>query len=199
MNFLRRALGINNEASVPAAPSKPDLTQQEIDDIVKDFLIKGRPRPTNQQIAEKLGRTIEEVNNLRPPRPYLHKYYDSDGDDDHKPLYYNDPERQQIIDDFLKETSGKAKGLGTDTIFKARNAYDHVRQGENTTRQQKINTGLPLNQDRNLHFVKPITYGAITYGGRSKTISNKNKKKHKKLSRQRRHHSKKNRKSTKRK
>jgi hypothetical protein len=191
MNFLRRALGINNEASVPAAPSKPDLTQQEIDDIVKDFLIKSRPRPTNQQIAEKLGRNIEEVNNLRPPRPYLHKDYDSDGDDDHKPLYYNDPERQQIIDDFLKETSGKAKGLGTDTIFKARNAYDNVRQGENTTRQQKINTGLPRDQKSDLRFVKPTTYG-----GRR---TNKNKKKHKKLSRQRRHHSKKNRKSTKRK
>jgi hypothetical protein len=61
MNFLRMALGINNEASVPAAPSKPPLTQQEIDDIVKDFLIEGRPSPTNQQIAEKLGRTIQEV------------------------------------------------------------------------------------------------------------------------------------------
>jgi hypothetical protein len=84
MNFLRRAFGINNEASVsvPDAPSKPPLTQQEVDDIVKDFLIEGRPSPTNQQIAEKLGRTIEEVNVLRPPGPYLHTRYDSDGENE---------------------------------------------------------------------------------------------------------------------
>jgi hypothetical protein len=122
----------------------------------------------------------------------LHKDYDGDGDDDDKPLY-NDPERQQIIDDFLKETSGKAKGLGTDTIFKARKLQQD--ESKSASRQQTFKTGLPVNQDPKSRFVKPITYG-----GRSKTISNKNKKKHKKLSRRRRHHhSKKNRKSIKRK
>jgi hypothetical protein len=51
------------------------------------------------------------------------------------------------------------------------------------------------------YFNKLRTSSQLNIGGRKnhKTISNKNKKKHKKLSRQRRHHSKKNRKSMKRK
>lgn len=193
MDYLRRALRMKSETPVP---SKPPLTEEEVFNIVDDYRIRDLPSPTNQQIAVILGRNIEEVNVIRPPGPSLPTYYD--GDDDGTPLY-NDPERQQIIDNFLKETSGKAKGLETDdgAIFKARNAYDHVRQGQSTTLQQKINTArLPLNQDPKLRFV-----GRTTDGGRKnhKTISNKNKKKHKKLSRRRRHPSKKNRKSMKRK
>jgi hypothetical protein len=196
MDYLRRALGMKSKDETPV-PSKPPLTEEEVFNTERNhFLIKGLQNPSNQQIAEILGRTIEEVNVFRPPGPSLPTYYD--GDDDGTSLY-NDPKRQQIIDDFLKKTSGKAKGLETydSAIFKARNTYDHVPQGENTTRQQKINTGLPLNQDPNLRFVR-----RTTDGGRKnhKTISNKNKKKHKKLSRRRRHyHSKKNRKSIKRK
>ena len=104
MNFLRRALGINNEASVPDAPSKPPLTQQEVDDIVKDFLIEGRPSPTNQQIAEKLGRTIEEVNVLRPPGPYLHTRYDSDGENE--AIHY-DTEKMEILNPLIGSQGGR--------------------------------------------------------------------------------------------
>ncbi len=184
MAYFRKFLGMKSEDKTPV-PSKPPLTEEEIRKAEMFFLVKEGKVPSNQQIADKLGRNIEEVNVFRLPGQSLHTYYD--GDDDGTPLY-NDPERQQIID----ETSGKAKGLETDdgAIFKARNAYDHVRQGESTTRQQKINTGLPLNQESNLRFVR-------TDGGRKnhKTISNKNKKKHKKLSRRR--SNKKNRKSMK--
>jgi len=49
------------------------------------------------------------------------------------------------------------------------------------------------------YFNALVLNNRLQLGGRSKTISNKNKKKHKKLSRRRRHHSKKNRKSMKRK
>lgn len=184
MEYLRRAFRMNPNDETP---SKPPLTSDEVFNTERNhFLIKGLPSPSNQQIANILGRTIEEVNFFRPPRPPLHTRYD--GDDDGKPLY-NDPERQQIIEGFMEKT----KELKTDgAIFKARN---DVRQGESTRRQQNINTGLPVNQDQKLLFVR-----RTTDGGRKnhKTISNKNKKKYKKLSR-RRHHSKKNRKSMKRK
>jgi hypothetical protein len=185
MEYLRNVFKVNSKDKTPSLNKRADLTSDEVFNTERNhFTIKGLPSPTNQQIADILGRTIEEVNVFRPLGPPLHTYYDGD---DGKPLY-KDHERQKIIDNFMEET----KALKTDgAIFKARN---DERQRESTTQQQKINTGLrlPVNQDPNLRFVKPITYG-----GRSKTISNKNKKKHKKLSRRR--SSKKNRKSIKRK
>jgi hypothetical protein len=92
MNFLR----VFNRKTSDAPPSlskRADLTDKEVFDTERNhFLIKGLPSPSNQEIAEILGRKIEEVNVFRPPGPPLHKYYD---DDDGKPLepLYNDPER----------------------------------------------------------------------------------------------------------
>jgi hypothetical protein len=118
-----------------AAPSRPNLKENEVYDIVQDFFIKDR-NPTNQQIADILERTIEEVNVIRPPGPYVHTRYD--GEDDGKPLYNDHERRQKIIDNFMEET----KALKTDgAIFKAIN---DERQRESTTQQQKINTGLRL-------------------------------------------------------
>lgn len=75
MSFLRRFFGIpKNETSV-----KPPLTKKEVDDAVNDFLKDGNPNPSNQEIAEKLGRTIKEVNVFRRYVPsVLHTKYDSD-------------------------------------------------------------------------------------------------------------------------
>jgi hypothetical protein len=77
MNFLRTVFGIpKNETSV-----KPPLTKKEVDDAVNDFLKDGNPNPSNKEIAEKLGRTIVEVNDFRRYVPsVLHTYYDSDSD-----------------------------------------------------------------------------------------------------------------------
>lgn len=46
-------------------PSVSHLTAEQVDDVVKDFLIKGNPNPSNKEIAEKLGIPIEEVNIFR--------------------------------------------------------------------------------------------------------------------------------------
>jgi hypothetical protein len=63
--------------------SSVKLTKKEVDDAVNDFLIDGNPNPSNQQIAEKLGRTILEVNVFRRYVPsVLHTRYDSDSDDE---------------------------------------------------------------------------------------------------------------------
>jgi hypothetical protein len=79
MNFLRTVFGIpKNETSV-----KPPLTKKEVDDAVNDFLKDGNPNPSNKEIAEKLGRTIVEVNVFRRYVPSVfHTYYDSDSDSD---------------------------------------------------------------------------------------------------------------------
>lgn len=59
-------------------PSVSHLTAEQVDDVVKDFLIKGNPNPSNKEIAEKLGRSIEEVNNIRiaPHDSHSHTRYE---------------------------------------------------------------------------------------------------------------------------
>jgi hypothetical protein len=61
-----------------AAPLRPPLEKQEVYNIVQDFLTEGIPNPTNQQIADKLGRNVEEVTKFRPIGEKLHRYYDDD-------------------------------------------------------------------------------------------------------------------------
>jgi hypothetical protein len=152
MNFVRSVFGFKpkDETETPV-PSVTTLTEDEVYDTVKDFLTKGLPNPSNKQIADKLGRTIEEVNVVRPRGPKLHSYYD---DDDNKlganeapsSIHYDSEERREIL--------------------------------------------APL-----------IGKSTLTQGGRKnhKTVSNKNKKKHKKNTTLRRRYKNKNRKSIKRK
>jgi hypothetical protein len=61
-----------------AAPLRPPLEEQEVYNIVQDFLTEGIPNPTNQQIADKLGRNVEEVTKFRPIGEKLPRYYDDD-------------------------------------------------------------------------------------------------------------------------
>lgn len=58
------------------APSKPPLTEKEVDDAVKHLLTQNIPNPTNQQIAEILERTVEEVTAIRPIGVKPHSRYD---------------------------------------------------------------------------------------------------------------------------
>ena len=72
MDFLKGLFG----SGTPSSSSVQDLTKKEVDDAVNDFLKDGNPNPSNQQIAEKLGRTIENVNLLRRYVPsLLHNKY----------------------------------------------------------------------------------------------------------------------------
>lgn len=67
------------KSETPAARSKPPLTEKEVDDAVKHFLTtQNIPNPTNQQIAEILERTVEEVTAIRPIGAKLHSRYDDD-------------------------------------------------------------------------------------------------------------------------
>ena len=132
MDFIR-GLFNKSETPVPLKPPSP-LTEKVINDTVSDLITNGTSNPSNQEIAEKLGRTTDEVTAFRQG---------------------------------IKEKLPKSN----------------------------FNPSFPpRDQKAKWPFPTPPTMN----GGRSKT--NKNKKKHKKLSRQRRHpDSKKNRKSMKRK
>ena len=128
MEFFQRLFGSGTQSS----SSVQDLTKKEVDDAENDFLKEYKPNPSNQEIADKLGRHVNEVNVIRIPPPHsgLHDRYDS----------------SELSKTPLRDLS-------------------------------------ELNKN----------------GGKSKKSLNKNKKKYKKLSRRHRHHSKKNRKSMKRK
>lgn len=58
--------------------SSVELTQKEVDDAVNDFLKEYKPNPSNQEIADKLGRHVNEVNKFRIPPPHsgLHDRYE---------------------------------------------------------------------------------------------------------------------------
>jgi hypothetical protein len=82
MSFFE-GLGRLFEKARPTSSSVQDLTKKEVDDAVNDFLKDGNPNPSNQQIAEKLGRTIKDVNSVRRYVPsLLHTRYDSDGENE---------------------------------------------------------------------------------------------------------------------
>jgi DNA-directed RNA polymerase specialized sigma subunit len=68
-------------SGTPSSSSVQPLTQKDVDEAVNDFIKEYNPNPTNQQIADKLGRSVEEVNVFRnpPPHSYLHNRYN-----DHK-------------------------------------------------------------------------------------------------------------------
>lgn len=106
MDYIRRALGMKPKDETPV-PSKPSLTADEVYDVVRNhFLIKGLPSPSNQQIADILGRTIEEVNVFRPPGPYLHTRYDDKPGDESSPIH-DDSERMKILAPLIG-TEGKS-------------------------------------------------------------------------------------------
>jgi len=63
MDYLRKVLGMKSKDETPV-PSKPPLTEEEINEAEMSFLGEGKP-PSNKDIADKLERTIEEVNDVR--------------------------------------------------------------------------------------------------------------------------------------
>lgn len=71
---LGRLFGSGTHISSSVQP----LTQKEVDDAVNDFLKEYKPNPSNQEIADKLGRSVEEVNVFRipPPHSYLHNRFE---------------------------------------------------------------------------------------------------------------------------
>jgi len=58
--------------------SVPPLTEKEVYDTVDNLRIHGVVNPSNQQIADILGRKIEDVTTFRPIGAKLHKYYEDD-------------------------------------------------------------------------------------------------------------------------
>jgi len=64
MEYLRRALGRMKSKDETPVPSKPPLTEEEINKAEMSFLGEGK-LPSNKDIADKLERTIEEVNDVR--------------------------------------------------------------------------------------------------------------------------------------
>ena len=75
MEFFQRLFGSGTQSS----SSVQDLTKKEVDDAENDFLKEYKPNPSNQEIADKLGRHVNEVNVIRIPPPHsgLHDSYDS--------------------------------------------------------------------------------------------------------------------------
>ena len=73
MEFFQRLFGSGTQSS----SSVQDLTKKEVDDAENDFLKEYKPNPSNQEIAEKLGRHVNEVNVIRipPPHSQSHRHY----------------------------------------------------------------------------------------------------------------------------
>lgn len=80
MSFFE-GLGRLFGSGTPSSSSVQPLTQKDVDEAVKDFIKEYKPNPSNQEIADKLKRPVEEVKVFRPPGPYLHnRYNDSNYD-----------------------------------------------------------------------------------------------------------------------
>lgn len=77
---LGRLFGSRTSSSSSVQP----LTQKkDVDEALNDLIKEYKPNPSNQEIADKLKRSIEEVNAFRnpPPHSYLHDRYNDDNYD----------------------------------------------------------------------------------------------------------------------
>jgi hypothetical protein len=62
MDFFR---GLFNKSEKPVPPPPPPLTEEEITNTVLEFSKKGNPNPSNEEIANMLKRTVEDVEAVR--------------------------------------------------------------------------------------------------------------------------------------
>jgi len=75
MSFFE-GLGRLFGSGTPSSSSVQPLTQKDVDEAVNDFIKEYNPNPTNQQIADKLKRSVKEVNVFRRYVPsVLHTRY----------------------------------------------------------------------------------------------------------------------------
>jgi len=80
MSFFE-GLGRLFGSGTPSSSSVQPLIKKDVDEAVNDFIKEYKPNPSNKEIADKLKRPVEEVNDFRPPGPYLHdRYNDSNYD-----------------------------------------------------------------------------------------------------------------------
>ena len=80
MNFFE-GLGRLFGSGTPSSSSVQPLTKKDVDEALNDFIKEYNPNPTNQEIADKLKISVEDMNVFRPPGPYLHTRYNDDNYD----------------------------------------------------------------------------------------------------------------------
>jgi ABC-type Zn uptake system ZnuABC Zn-binding protein ZnuA len=149
MAFFR---GLFSKDETPAAaPLRRPLEEKEVDDVVQVFLTEGIPNPTNQQIADKLGRNVEEVTNFRPIGKKLPTYYDDDygktgqeslssraiSPENVKRMQETDPIRAKYLSTLVKEKKLKLGGRRTNKNKKKHKKLSRRRRHHHSKKNRK--------------------------------------------------------------
>jgi hypothetical protein len=101
---LGRLFGSRTSSSSLVQP----LTQKDVDEALNDLIKEYKPNPSNQEIADKLKRPVEEVNAFRNPPLHsgLHNRYNDDN-------YYRSQVSKTPLRDLskLNKNGGKSKKI----------------------------------------------------------------------------------------